>query len=369
MANNSDDIRRLMKLMESAQNSTLLEGWVDSLKSKLGGNMGAKQRKEMAGELSKEWYEWLGRTNRQGTLTDMTRFMTHRIGFNDQDIDIVLKNSGFGPQEVDDAEQEAEDQPSDQAPAPKAQPANDAFDPEEGVPLPKDLENTKLSDHAKYGLDVEKADDEVETKEIVEDPRKYQQANGEWDRKKISAKLGKLPPGSKLTLGKSTFSRTVGSKATKFANDKNESINEAGQAQLGDNDVLPKKVVAQIMDASAAQVNDEYLLNGPERDKDAAYGQGAGNGHIAGQPGTGAPQGKAGKQQATPNQPGKSGSGQYNADEMVTILKTDFQITNAKSFVDSLTRKVMNSGSISAMTDNDMHDLALLGWALIRARN
>lgn len=374
MANNSDDIRRLMNLMEAAiKEPVLLEGWVDTLKSKLKGNMGEKQRRQMADELAKEWYEWLGKTKRDGTLTDMTRFMTHRIGFNDQDIDHVLGKAGFNAKQVDQAEQQSDEESAksiktgaelkgnEDAPKSKSQ----EWDPEEGVPLPDDLENAKLSDYARYGIEVEKADSKVEHEEIVDDPRKYQDASGEWDRKKITAKLDKMPVGAKLTLGRSTFSRSVGKDGgTKFYDPTSESINE-DTVEIGDNEVIPKKIVAQIMDASAAQVNDEYLLNGPERDKDNAMNAGKGGARTSFQAGK-----VPGEEEpASKNVPGKASSGQYNADEMVQILKTDFQITNAKAFVDSLTRKVMNSASISSMTDNDMNDLALLGWALIRARN
>lgn len=383
MANNSDDIRRLMNLMESvSKEPVLLEGWVDTLKGKLKGNMGEKQRRQMANELAKEWYEWLGKTKRDGTLTDMTRFMTHRIGFNDRDIDHVLGKAGFNAQQVDKAEEETGgDEEAEKTIKTGAElkggkaPGNKkpAWDPEEGVPLPDDL-NTKLSDYAKYGIDVEQADDKVEPEEIVDDPRKYQDSSGEWNRKLITAKLNKMPMGAKLTLGRSTFSRSVGKDGgTDFYNEpvpgkikqQEESINEADTIEVSDDEVLSKQIVAQIMDASAAQVNDEYLLNGPERDKDNALNQGGKGGRTTYQAGKVPGEEPA----ASQNVPGKAASGQYNADEMVKILKTDFQITNAKSFVDSLTRKVMNSGSIASMTDNDMHDLALLGWALIRARN
>lgn len=380
MANNSDDIRRLMNLMEAAtKEPVLLEGWVDTLKSKLKGNMGEKQRRQMADELAKEWYEWLGKTKRDGTLNDMTRFMTHRIGFNDRDIDHVLGKAGFNPKQVDQAEEESEQEPEktiktgaehNGAEEPKSKKSE--WDPEEGVPIPDDL-NTKLSDYAKYGIDVETADNKVEPEEIVDDPRKYQDSNGEWNRKLISKKLDKMPLGAKLTLGRSTFSRSVGKDGgNKFYDPKDdvaktESINEADTIEVGDDEVLPKKIVAQIMDASAAQVNDEYLLNGPERDKDNALNTGKGGSRTTYQ--AGKVPGEEESQQASKNVPGKAASGQYNADEMIQILKTDFQITNAKAFVDSLTRKVMNSASISSMTDNDMNDLALLGWALIRARN
>ena len=56
----------------------------------------------------------------------------------------------------------------------------------------------------------------------------------------------------------------------------------------------------------------------------------------------------------------------HNADEMWAVLKNDFQKT--KPWLDSLTRKVKNSSSISEMTDSDMQDLGLIAFAFLRAR-
>jgi len=321
VANNSDDIRRLMNLMEGIREPTLLEGWVDGLKNKIHGHLGNQQRKQMANELKKEYYTWLGQTDRRGTIDDMVRFMAYRIGFKDDDIEAVLSRIGYDSNEIESAEDdEEEDRPEQTI--------------RKGSEVQDDPEEEPESDEPK------------EPEEVTDDPRKYKASNGEWDRKRISARLDKLPLGTKLVLGSSKFVRSLGDKAEQTA----ESIVEDN----GSDELISKEMVNQIMDASATRVNDQYLLNGPARDAEAAMMT---------------RRGRKGQGQASPNIPNKEGSGRYDSKEMVNILKSDFQINNANSFADTLTRKVMKAPSISSLSDNDMHDLALLGWALIRARN
>ena len=360
MANNSDDLRRLMNLMESYQQPKLVEGWVDRLQDKLDRRLGEKERQKMANELSKEYYTWLGHSNRAGTLEDLERFMTHRVGFNDNDIKTVFDNAGLnepsGGSEEPEAEADADTTQDkkiarghelDQGEEPEAK---KGWDPEEGTPIPDDL-NTKLSDYKDIGQ--EPADDETDPGEIEDDPRKYKASNGDWDRKKISKKLASMPKGAKLTLGSSTFRRVSKDDAKDYV-DARESIQEADEAE-NDSGVIDRAVIKNVMDAAAAQVNDAYLYNGPERDKDHAKAT--------------APRGSGSTRtgDASPNVPGKAGSGRYDAKEMFAILKTDFE--KGPAWVESVTRKVMNAKSISEMTNNDMDDLALLGWALVRARN
>ena len=355
MASNSERIRQLMDLLEQqAQPQYLTEGWLQNLKNKRVQKLGAKQRAEMAGRLRDEWLNWLGQTGRDGTLDDMLRFMKVRIGFQEDDIDVVLNK--VMPEEPAD-EQEAEKTIARGEPEKAKKPG---YDPEDGVPLPTDL-NAKLSDYAQYGIDVEKADNVEEPGEIIDDPKRYMDSSGELDRKKISKKLDTMKMGDKLTLGRHTFSRTVGDNGTKFHNDPvkgrvaQESIMEAEES-----DVLTPDEVEAFTDQIAARVNDHYFLNGPRNDQAAAMGDVAQNSKLSGA----AASTKTG---ATPNQPGKSPSGQYDAKEMYNILKTDFQ--KGEAWVNSLTRKVMQADSVSKMSDSDMHDLALLGWALVRARN
>ena len=330
MTSNSENIRQLINLMESITDEpTLVEGWVDGLKNRLSGIMGSRQQAQMAQQLSQEYYAWLGKTKRAGNVDDVMRFMTMQVGFNEDDIEHVLREVGFDY--GDDAEEPTAEEP-------------DAED---------EIEDPKSDDH---GLSVEKSDDTIESKEVRDDPRRYRDASGEWNRKKIRAKLDKLPIGSKLTLGTSTFSRTVGDDATKFMDARGEF--QEGIMEAKDPDVLTRKVIKNIMSSIAARVNDAYLLDGPANDAAAATASAPGRG--------GRGQGNS-DTQGSENVPGKKGSGQYDAKEMFNILRVDFQ--KSESWVNTLNRKVMNARAISELSDNDMNDLALLGWALVRARN
>lgn len=370
MANNSDELRRLMNLMETVQQPTLVEGWVDNLKTKMDRRMGEKERAKMAAELTKEYYTWLGHSKRVGALDDLERFMTHRVGFNDNDIKVVLDQAGLSQPAEKPTADDAEVKPTKAEPAasttksaetPASEEKPKEYDAEEGVPIPQDL-NTKLSDYKDIGNGVEqtKADNEMDPGEIKDDPRKYQAKSGEWDRSKINDKLSKMPVGAKLTLGKSTFRRVKGNQtATDFIDPraKTESINEANAQALS------RSTIRDVMDAVAAQVNDEYLYNGPERDRDGEkpVGRAAGRASADNSATDGA------EKAPTTNKPGKAASGSYDAKEMFNILKVDFE--KGETWVNTLTRKVMNAKSISEMADSDMQDLALLGWALVRARN
>lgn len=340
MASESERIRQLMDLLEGTTKPQILnEGWLSNLKDKKIKKLGAKERAQMADRLKSEWLKWLGQTGREGTMDDMERFMGKRIGFSPEDINHVL-DIVYPGEEPEAAAPEA-----DKATAP---------DPEDGIPLPKDL-NRKLSDFGEVGIKVEPNDNKVDAGEIVDDPRKYRGANGDWDRKKISNKLAKMPIGDKLTLGSSTFSRSVGDKAeapkSKVAA---ESIMEAEES-----DVLDRATVEDIMDVSAGYINDHYLLDGPRNDQADAMADVASNSKLQAA-------GKGTTRQSTPNTGGAKGSGQYDADEMWSILSTDFQKT--KPWLASLTRKVQNAKSIGDMTDSDMQDLGLIAYAFLRAR-
>jgi hypothetical protein len=317
--NNTGSIRRLMNLMESIHEPVLIEGWVQNLKNKRLKRLGDQERAQMADRLNKEWLKWLGQTDRQGTMEDMERFMISRIGFTEDDIASVIDPM------ISDEDQSNE--------------------PEASAPEGKTTNQTQ-ADFKGSDITVEPNDNKTDPNEVIDSPRKYLLSNGDWDRKKISAKLARMGVGDKLTLGSSTFTRTLGAKAT------SESINEAN-----DSKILDRATVAAIMDRSAAYINDAYILNGPQNDQDDIAADALANNLGGRRSASNTPSGSL----------GKSTSGQYNAAEMYNILKTDFQKNDG--WVKSVTRKVMQADSISKMTDADMHDLALLGWALTRARN
>lgn len=390
MSNNSSDIRNLMNLLENVQKTepTLLEGWVDNLKQKIHGHLGTKERQQLAGRLQKEWSTWLGQTRRQGTLDDMERFMKIRIGFKDQDIENVLKTSGFeyGDEEPETDEPKANDTPAARQTIKKTNP-NATSEPkgepdaEEGTPLPTDLD-TKLSDYKdiKPGEQPNGSDEsEAEGKPYKvyqENPKNYMNGN-EWDEAKLRKRKSQLKPGEELHLGNRKFRKPwPGDESNNFVDPRtmkaDESINEAETATdnaTDDTDVRNKVLapdqVAEIMDASAAQINDEYLYNGPENEKkDAAaaraLSQVGGRRNAFRVPGAGNLGADLG-----PNEGGRKGSGTYDTAEMLDVLQT---VNYNKSRVPSLERKVAKATSISEMTDQDMQELALIGFAFLRAR-
>lgn len=354
MANNSTDIRRLMSLVESVQEPALLEGWLTNLKNKRVKRLGDRERAEMADRLKKEWLKWLGQTGRDGTDEDMERFMRVRIGFKDQDIQVVMdKVFDTEPTSTDRPSSDDEEPAKANAPAkPKAVPAPEV-DPEDGIPLPTDL-NTKLSDFGKVGIDVEVDDNKKEPGEIVDDPKKYFKPDGLWDRKKISDKLSKMPIGDKLTLGKSSFSRSVG-EPQNAPTDKtaSESITEA----TVDSDVLDNETVDDLMDASAAHINDEYLLNGPVNDTNDAIADMAAQRAAS-----------SSSNRRSNSKRDDSNSGPYDAQSMNNILKNELEIGDAK--LRQITQYVKdNAGKgYGRMQPSDIDVLARIGYALLRTR-
>lgn len=330
MASESERIRQLMDLLEGNTKPMILnEGWLQNLRNKKIKKLGNKERAEMAQRLKGEWLKWLGQTGRQGTMDDMHRFMKMRIGFEDHDIDAVT-HASLEPEEAPEAE------------AAPAEPNE-----EDGIPLPKDL-NAKLSDFGEVGIKVEPKDNKVEPREIVDNPRKYQLANGDWDRKKVSAKLDKMQIGDKLTLGTSTFSRSVGEVP------KNESVMEANE---DDAEVLSDDVVDAIFDASAARINDEYLLNGPRNDQASAAADAAAAG-LGGNRNSG----------RQPNDRGEMPSGRYDTKEMLAILQSDLNVSRdkLKKITDHVKKNTEEGYAGMQRTDVDV--LARIGYALLRAR-
>ena len=176
MTSDSQMMRKVLNLVESATvtEEVLLEGWLDSLKNKFSKNkqtpsardQGDAERTELKDKLSSEWETWLGRTHRDGSLNDMIRFMTHRIGFKDTDIDAVINRSGvLKGEDVNQVEKKATAGPDDKPMKPKDQMKQPGFDSEAGIPLPTDP-NAKLSD---YGDTKESRIAEADEKVAPED--------------------------------------------------------------------------------------------------------------------------------------------------------------------------------------------------------
>ena len=345
MASESERIRQIMDLLEGTGKPRILnEGWVQNLRDKLGASkaqkLGNQERAQMADRLYKEYYKWLGQANRPGTMDDMERFMTVRIGFTDDDVDEVL-----GPKE--EVEDDATEAP--EASEPKAEaPSEKEWDEEEGVPVPDDL-NAKLSDYAKYGVKAEKNDNKVEKDEkVVANPKNFKLPNGEFDMQKVRAQLDKMPVGAKLTLGQNTFSRST-SKDSPF----HESIMEADE---GDTDVLSRQEVKDIMDASAARINDEYLLNGPKNDQAAVAADAA--------------QQIGGRKSSYGSDKGKMPSGQYDPKEIIHTLTTELEVprTHITSMTNHVAMAEKTGKGYGRMTKSDQELLAKIGYAFLKSR-
>lgn len=415
MANNSDDFRRLMNLMESFQEPVLLEGWVDRLAGIFNGkSMGAHERSQMAKELVAEWNKWLGQTDRTGDLEDMIRFMKMRVGFNDTDIGIVLDRAGIvinGDEgEADDAEADSSDDTPDAPQAGKADADSEdddaldldgGYDPEEGIPLPTDL-NAKLNDYKTGKLGGQtKAPSAASAKStpakdagkvVVDDPKKYILPSGDYDRDKARRRLHSLPKGTTLKIGDRSYRLTVGDEGEDFfkgstedsqeqhlkANQANqrrvESINE-DTMQLSDH--LDRKSIKLIMDFVAAQVNDEYILNGPERDKDISYGGYGTRANWNRNYNTmrsnyqrGGPQDPDNADNRGPDAPeiGGRGSGKYDSQMMKNVLKRELEVSDASQ--QSIAQKVkqQDHNGMAHMMQSDMEILAKIGYAFLKAK-
>ena len=323
MANNSTDIRRLMALVESVQEPALLEGWLENLRNKRIERLGTKERQELANRLKGEWLKWLGQTDRTGDRSDMERFMRVRIGFKEKDIEYILGNAFY-----DDSEDEQDSDTDD-----------------------SQTDNTKTDDQEKASApdstDDQKSDDEKEPGEVVDDPEKYRLPDGEWDRKKIMDKLRTMPVGDKLVLGTRSFSRSI-------KEPKTESLIEAA----GEDGVLDQETVDFIMNMSAAQINDEYLLNGPVNDTNDALADLASQKDLRRYSG----RGQDGRDR------GKMPSGQYDAQEMTNILKNDLDVGPAKLSKITQYVKANADKGYSRMQQEDIDVLARIGYALLRAR-
>jgi hypothetical protein len=161
MSNDSERMRQVLNLLESCE-TPVNEGWVGNLKNKIKRRLGDKERKKLASDLKKQWLTWLGQTDREGTLEDMDRFMTHRIGFTDEDIDFVMHKANLRQGSDEPAEPNAEEKPIEKTIKTGAE------QEEDGRPLPKDL-NTKLSDYGEVGKKTNEAEDYDETVPLPDD--------------------------------------------------------------------------------------------------------------------------------------------------------------------------------------------------------
>lgn len=334
MANNSEDIRRIMNLLEDANTSEpsiLEEGVLDNLRNAINRRLGNKEREKLTSRLTQEWSKWLGQTDREGTIDDMERFMKLRIGFTEEDIDTVMRTVLKTPAKKNDADGRDQDENPD--------------DEEDGTPLPKDL-NAKLSDYDKVH---QKSDPDADEEVVEDDPEKYM-SNGKLDNLKILQKLNNLPAGTTLKLGNREFY---------LEDDVNEDIiTEKGPTVLDDladkNSVLSKQQIQDFFNKAAAYINDEYLTNATrQRSGDTAKYNDAPD--VPGR-------GYDGRGMRSPV--GRNG-GVYDRSLMRDALEREGLSIHSAS---RLLNKAQSTRSVSELSDQDMHTLAMIGYAFAKSR-
>jgi hypothetical protein len=386
----SEDIRKILNLLESAETPEsideavellgedfLSEGWLTNFSNKMKRKMGQRELAKLSKRLNDEWHTWLGQVSRTGDLDDMKRFMKMRVGFNDKDIEQVLNdpNSPVKQQDASSPEDEKATNQSiktghelnggDSTEAPEA-PVEKPSEPQAtSEPQSSAEPEAEKKDDGGFGDAIraaqakarerrtrasatapqsEPADEKREPGEVIDDPENYMTATGKLDPKKINDKLRSMPIGDKLTLGKRTFFLTP-----KDDSAKKESIQEAGEATDEKDKPLSNKEVGEILHLSASHINDEYLLNGPTNDE---YYDRRDKTNFAAQSGSG-------------NPGGPKPSGQYDPKELWDVLAAN---GFSKNRFKTLEQKVAGSKSVGDMSNDDMRQMALIGYALLRSR-
>ena len=332
MVNDSEAIRRYINLVESNTGSgttILSEGVLDNLRNTISNKLGSRERDKLASKLSQEWSKWLGQTDREGTLGDMVRFMKVRVGFNDDDIDGVVSSvTGNSIKGSKDQEQDNE--------ADKDHDGDEEED--DGRPLPKDL-NAKMSDYDKVH---QKLNPNLDRDVIVDDPSKYM-TDGEIDKEKVIAKLNNLPRGSILRLGDREFDFDYGT---------NEGlIQEKDDTFLGrlsgKGRILSKDTVQQLFNKAAAHINDEYL-NNPEKQKQYA---------------------DANREEPESHQRRRDVNNRYTGSYDKSTMRRELEYEGLSVQAASrLLNKVRDARSVSDLSNQDMHTLAMIGFAFAKAR-
>lgn len=366
MSDRISDIRRIMdQVMQAEANELragpelLNEGLFDGLKSYMQKRQGRMEREEVAAELMKGYNIWLGKMDRQGTMADIEQFLGSQLGLDSAELDTVLGPAAQAapapeakPEEPQAAEPEAEAEPEEEPEAaepetaatpeaePEAEPEDDTpeYDPEEGRPIPADLD-TKLSDYDGVGYN-----------EFHAEASTYKNPDGSWNEDQIIKKLEQLgkehdqPP--VLILGNDRFSL-----------DDNET------ETTSDDELQHDEVAAEsVMEDAGVKVAKRQLKDIFNK---AAVAWISKNGGRAAGP---APR-DAGGAQAAPSAAGAKSGGKgngdnYDLDRMWQILQSNGM---AKGTVTKMMNKVRASSSPASLSDNDMQDLALLGFAFLKS--
>lgn len=289
MASYSEDLRKIMNRLDESAQTKLLdeeeliseeelvdlllgEDIIDDIQDKLSRTgtsvkalvstkaKGAKARDQLRNRFEKEWKEYLGRTDRKGSMEDMLAFLTKRVGFQPTDLNTIIGSNV----------------------APQAQAA--AEEPDEKPEKSMDTE-----------VKVDKTPDPNPEKE-GSGPA-FTNPDGSTDMKAVRKALSKMKPGERLEVNGKTYfvagaddNVDVGVRTVPA-----ESIEEAdllGEGVLMEFDIrkpLNMDFVRKILNRAAAHAFDTYLLNRPSNA--GAYGSyddgdevEGGNGQQAGAP-------------------------------------------------------------------------------------
>lgn len=318
MKSESEKIRGILNLVEDFSRPQLLnEGWLSNLADKVDRKLGKRELDRLTNRLQQEWQNWLGQTDREGNIDDMLRFMKLRIGFTDSDIETIISNA-LPSSDEDEEEEETDENPQDEK-SPDEKPSNDQKD--EKKPAEPEPQNEP---------------DDSSTPSVVKDnPRKYRKPNGEWDEEKIQQKMETLPVGTTLDLGSIRRKRVA-----------NESLVEQYKEPLSTN------IVNHLLRKSAAFINDQYLLNGPENDRQEAIARAASAGMRSGS-------------NSRRGQSSRSGSGRYSPQDMRYELD---QLDINRGAIDSVRRKAIRADDLSDLSARDKEVLSAIGYAFFRSR-
>lgn len=105
----SDDMRKFIDIVNNVGNTeeTILEGIFDFFKSDEQKDIeaGEAERKRFHEDFTKEWNKWLGKTQKDKSMSNFVDFLLTKGGLNRDDVDDILGNDKFG---LDDMEENPE---------------------------------------------------------------------------------------------------------------------------------------------------------------------------------------------------------------------------------------------------------------------
>lgn len=344
MANYSEDLRKIMNRLDESTQVKILdeaalaeeilgEDFVDdiqnmfgktgtSIKAALGNNQakGEKARDQLRSRFEKEWKEFLGRTDRKGSMEDMLAFLVKRVGFQPNDLNTIIGSNV----------------------APAAQDAADEVD---------DVEDDEAEE-----VQVDKTPDPNPEKEAS--GPKFTHEDGTTDLKAVRKELSKMKPGERLEVNGKTYfipaddeDVEVGTRTVPA-----ESIGESILMEFDIRKPLNLNYVRKILNRAAAHAFDTYLMNRPS---DAgAYG-----GYDQGEEGEGDGEDNTGG----PNSNEKtSGTGNVNLNKMWASLQKEGL---EREDIRELRQMIGSTRSLRSVKDPAaVKMLAAVGYAFLKAR-